>query len=153
VAGLRCDDYGRAATGDDAAELLQHERRAIEIDLEDRRGRGLRGGHARGMDKSAHLPKASGGCDERFNRLSRGHVHRRGAYVVTGVPHHLGRALRILPAHVGQQDVLSDSDPARDCLANLTGSDDDDDFSHDKSLRFRFGRPGRTTAPGSSRAV
>jgi hypothetical protein len=34
--GLRGDDDTSAATGDNAAELFQHKRRAIQIDFEDR---------------------------------------------------------------------------------------------------------------------
>ena len=35
--GLRRDDDASATAGDDIAELFQHERRAIQIDFEDRR--------------------------------------------------------------------------------------------------------------------
>jgi hypothetical protein len=35
--GLRGDDDTSATARDDAAELFQHERRAIQIDFEDRR--------------------------------------------------------------------------------------------------------------------
>jgi hypothetical protein len=42
VPGLRRDDDARTPRGDDVAELLQHERGAVQVDLEDRRRRRLR---------------------------------------------------------------------------------------------------------------
>jgi hypothetical protein len=36
VPGLRRDHHAGATWGDDVAELLQHERRAVQVDLEDR---------------------------------------------------------------------------------------------------------------------
>ena len=48
--GLRCDDDAGTAARDDIAELLEHQRGAIQIDREDRRRRGLRGGDAGGVD-------------------------------------------------------------------------------------------------------
>jgi hypothetical protein len=41
VAGLGCDDHACPAARDHLAELFEHERRAIEIDLEDRLQRSL----------------------------------------------------------------------------------------------------------------
>ena len=42
----------------------------------------------------------------------------------------LGRRVGVLPAQVGQQDMLADAHPACDRLADLTRPDDDDDVFH-----------------------
>ena len=47
----------------------------------------------------------------------------------------LGCRIAVLLPHVRQQDVLADADPARDSLADLTGSDDDDYALHGCSSR------------------
>ena len=130
VPGLRRDDDPRAAAGDDVAELLQHEGRAVQVNLEDRYRRRLRGGHPGGMDQSGDLAQARRRPDERLHGLTRGHVHRGRAHLVSGVPQDLGCHVGVLLPHVRQQDMLADADPARDGLADLTGANDDDDILH-----------------------
>ena len=83
--GLRRDHDARAAAGDDVAELFQHERRAVQIDLEDRRRRRLRRRDAGGMDQPGDLAQARGRLDQRMHGLARGHVDRRDAHLVSGV--------------------------------------------------------------------
>ena len=79
-------------------------------------------------------PRARGRLDERVHGLARGHVDRRDAHLVSGVPQDLCRRIGVLLALVGQQDMLTDANPARDRLTDLTGSDDDDYISHSYSL-------------------
>ena len=50
---------------------------------------------------------------------------------------HLGRRVGIALVQVGQQDVLAKADPPRDCLTDLPGSDDNNDFTHDHFLHLR----------------
>src|SRR5215208_3023612 len=85
------------------------------------------------MDQPCDLAQSSGRLDERMHVLARGHVDCRDARFVSGVAQNLCR-IGILLAHVGQQDMLTEADPARDRLADLTGSDDDDYIAHSYSL-------------------
>src|SRR5829696_2720073 len=82
------------------------------------------------MDQPGDVAQTRGRLDERVHGLARGHVDRRHARIVSGVARDLCRRIGILLAHVGQQDTLTDADPARDRLADLTGSDDDDYIAH-----------------------
>src|SRR5215212_6857723 len=86
------------------------------------------------MDQPCDLAQSSARLDERMHVLARRHVDRRDARFVSGVPQNLCRRIGILLAHVGQQDMLTDADPACDRLADLTGSDDDDYIAHSYSL-------------------
>src|SRR5215207_6823522 len=86
------------------------------------------------MDQPGDVAQSSGRLDERMHVLARGHVDRRDARFVSGVTQDLCRRIGVLLAHVGQQDVLIDADPARDRLADLTGSDDNDYIAHSYSL-------------------
>ena len=137
--GLRRDHDARAAAGDDVAELLQHERRAVQIDLEDRRRRRLRRGDAGRMDQPGDLAQPRGRLDERMHGLARGHVDRRDAHLVSGVAQDLRRRVGVLLTQVGQQDVLAHADPPRDRLTDQPGPDDDDHISHS----FAFPEPHR----------
>jgi hypothetical protein len=78
-------------------------------------------------DEVAHARRLG---DQRTHRLSRGHVDRRDAHLVASVRHDIGCRFRVGLAAVGEHDVLSDSDPARDGLTDLAGSDDDNDVPH-----------------------
>ena len=66
----------------------------------------------------------------------------RDAHVVSGVRHHFRRRVRILAAHIGQQDMLTDTNPARDRLTNLTRSDDDNDVFQSVASTNSFPRLG-----------
>jgi hypothetical protein len=79
VPGLGRDHDARATRGDDVAELLEHERRTVQVDLEDRLRRRLRRGDASGMNQSHELPQTGGLLDERMNGLAVGRVDRRDA--------------------------------------------------------------------------
>jgi hypothetical protein len=83
--GLRRDDDPGPTAGDDVAELLQHERRTIQIDFEDLSRWGLRGGDASGMDQPCDVAQRRGRLDERVHGLARGRVDRRDARFVSGV--------------------------------------------------------------------
>ena len=52
------------------------------------------------------------------------------AHLVASVRHDIGCRFRVGLVAVGEHDVLSDSDPARDGLTDLAGSDDDNDILH-----------------------
>src|SRR5215211_9089601 len=90
------------------------------------------------MDQPGDVAQTRGRLDERMHGLARGHVDRRDARFVSGVAQDLCRRIGVLLAHVGQQDVLTDADPARDRLADLTGTDDDDYTAHSYSLLRRI---------------
>jgi hypothetical protein len=83
--GLRCDDDARTTPGNDIAELFQHERRAIQIDFEDRCRRRLRWRDACRMDQPCDGAQARGRFDERMHGLARGRVDRGDAHIVSGV--------------------------------------------------------------------
>src|SRR5215213_9171452 len=98
------------------------------------------------MDEAGDVAQTRGRLEERMHGLARGHVDRRDARFVSGVTQDLCRHIGVLLAHVGQQDMLTDADPARDRLADLTWSDDDDYNAHSYSLL-------RKIAPQSVRLV
>jgi hypothetical protein len=58
-----------------------------------------------------------------MNRGARRRIDRRDTHLISGVPQNLCRRIRIVRAHIGQQDMLADANPARDSLTDLTGSD------------------------------
>ena len=91
---------------------------------------------AGGVDDTGDVAAGCGGLDERMNRLTRGHVDGRCAHLEPGVAQHLGRRVGIALVQVGQQDVLAKADPPGDCLTDLPGSDDNNDFTHDDLLRL-----------------
>jgi hypothetical protein len=119
---------------DDVAELLEHERRAVQVDLQHRLGRRLRRRDSSRVDQPGDVPEACGLLDERMNGLAVGRVDRRNADVVARVAEGLGRGVGVLLAHVSQQNVLADADAPRDGLADQAGSDDDDHLAHADSL-------------------
>ena len=65
--GLGRDHDAGAAARDDIAELLEHHRCAIKIDLQDRGWRSLGRRHAGGMDKTSDLSQTGRCGDERFH--------------------------------------------------------------------------------------
>jgi hypothetical protein len=77
---------------------------------------------------------------ERVHGLARGRVERRDARFVSGVAQDFFRRIGVLLAHVGQQEMLTDANPARDRLTYLTGSDDHDYISLALLHRVSFGR-------------
>ena len=78
------------------------------------------------MDQPGDVAQTRGLLDERMHGLARGHVDRRDAHLVSGVAQDLCRRIGVFLAHIGQQDMLTDANPPRDRLADLTGSDDND---------------------------
>ena len=103
------------------------------------------------MDEPGDLAETRRLFDERLHVLARGCVYRRDAHLVPGVRHDLGGRVGVLPAQVGQQDVLTRADPPRDGLADLTRPDDYDYVSHNESLAqvFSFTSPNIFTIFGS----
>ena len=82
------------------------------------------------MDKPGDVANTRGPLDEGMHGPARRCIDRRDAHLVSCVAQNLLRRIGVVRTHVGQQDVLTDSDPPRDGLADLTGSDDDDYVSH-----------------------
>jgi hypothetical protein len=91
-------------------------------------------GETPAADQPADVAQTCGRLDERMHGLARGHVHRRDARFVSGVAQDLCRRIGVLLAHVGHKDMLTDADPARDRLTDLTGSDDDNHIFHSYPL-------------------
>jgi len=85
------------------------------------------------VDNAGDIPKRDGGLGERVHRLARGHVHGRGAHLESCIAQNLGRRIGVLLAQVSQQDMFARAHPPGDCLADGTGSDDDNDVAHDDS--------------------
>jgi len=61
-------------------------------------------------------------------------IDRRVTDFVSGVCQHFGSGLGIVSAHVGQDDVLTNANAARDRLADLTGSDENNYIFHSRAL-------------------
>ena len=91
VSGLRRDDDAGAAARDDIAELLEHERGAIQIDGEDRCRRGLRRRNTRSVDHAGYVAKRGGLLHERADRLARRHVDGHSTDPETGIAKDLRR--------------------------------------------------------------
>ena len=83
-------------------------------------------GDAGRMDKPGDVARARRLLDQRMDRSSREDTSTVATLTRASVPEDLGRRIGVLLAHVGQQDVLADADPACDRLADRPGSDDDD---------------------------
>ena len=67
--------------------------------------------------------------------LPRGYVDRRDARRVPGVLQDICRRIGVVRPHISQEDMLADTDSARDSLADLPSPDDDDHASHGESFR------------------
>jgi len=76
-------------------KLLEHERRSVQVNCEDRRRGGLAGRDTRGVNKAGDVSKRGGCLDEGVNRFAQGHVDGCGAHVESGVAHHLGRSVGV----------------------------------------------------------
>ena len=66
----------------------------------------------------------------RTHRLARRHIDGGDAHLVTGVRHDLGCRVRVGLAAVSEDHVPADAHSARDGLADLARSNDDDDVAH-----------------------
>src|SRR5215216_5682913 len=73
------------------------------------------------MDQPGDVAQTRGRLNERMHGLARGRVDRRDARFVSGVPQDLCHLIGVLLAHVGQQDMLTDANPARNRLTDLPG--------------------------------
>jgi hypothetical protein len=60
----------------------------------------------------------------------------RGAHLVPGVAEDFCGRIDTIPAQIGQQDLLAYADPPRNCLADQSGTNDDDDIVHFHLLSF-----------------
>ena len=86
------------------------------------------------MDQTGDVAQTRGRLDKRMHGLARGRVDRGDAHLVAGVRQDLCRRIRIVMAHIGQQDMLTEPNPPRDSLPDLASADDDNDISHRYSL-------------------
>jgi hypothetical protein len=82
------------------------------------------------MNQPGDIAQTRCPLDERMHGLAQGRVDRRDAHVVSGVAQDLRRRVGVVLPHVRQQDMLTDSNPARDRLTNLARSNDDNHISH-----------------------
>jgi hypothetical protein len=82
------------------------------------------------LDKPGDLAQSGDRIHQRVHCFARGDVDGRDAHLVSGIRHHFRRRFRILAAHICQQHMLPDPNPARDSLTDLTRSDDDSDVIH-----------------------
>lgn len=110
VAGLRGADHARAAGGDDAAELLEHERGAVQVDAQDLLDARLAGRDPGGVNDAGDLAEVRGGPSQRANGVAREDVDDGRVGVEARAGEDLGGGVGL--AHVGEQDVRSRSDPA-----------------------------------------
>ena len=115
-------------------EQFEHERRAVQIDLEDRLRRRLAGRDASGVDQPGNITQARRLFDQRLDRDARGDIDRRNARFIPRRAEHFGGGLGVVLPHVGHDDPFAYADAARDGLADLSGADDDDDFRHGSVL-------------------
>jgi len=67
---LGCDDDSSTTAGDDLAELFQHERRTVKIDLEDRFQRSLREGDTGSVKETGDVAQAGGLLGKRMNGVA-----------------------------------------------------------------------------------
>lgn len=130
VARLGGDDHARPAGGDDLAELLEHDRGAVEVDRQDRRRRRLARRDARGVDDAPQLAESRGLRGEFAHRLTGGDIDRGRAHREARVGQNRGSRPRTLLPQVGEEHVAPRADPAGDGLPDRTGSDDDDNLGH-----------------------
>ena len=63
------------------------------------------------MNEPGDVAQTRGRLDEHMHGLARGHVDRRDARLVSGVPQYLCRRVGVVRAHIGQQDVLTHANP------------------------------------------
>src|SRR4051812_26844880 len=127
---LRRDDNAGPAAGHHLAELLEYDGRAVEIHTKDRFRRRLTGGDTSCMDEPHDLANARCLADQRTHGLARGYIEGRDADLVASVGHDLCCRVRVQLTAISEHDVLSYSDPPRDRLTDLAGSDDDNDVLH-----------------------
>ena len=89
------------------------------------------------MDHAGDITESGGGLHESVHGLARRDVDRGGADVEAGVGEDVGGRLGVLLSQVGELHLLACADASGDGLADLPGSDDDDDFAHVASLSCR----------------
>ena len=140
VPGLRRDDDPGAAAGDDVAELLQHERGAVQVDCEDRRRRGLAGRDAGGVDEAGDVAEpvavsTSAWTDSRDDTstvavLTSNPASRSTSAAASAFSWRRSASTTCLPA----------LDPPRDGLTDRSCPDDDNDFTHGDLLSCRLRR-------------
>lgn len=104
---LRGDNDARSVACNDVAEFLEHERGAIQIDLEDRGRRCLGGGDTGGMDDAGYVADRRGGLDERVDRCARGDIDDSGAHLEPGVAQDFCGRIDVMLAQISQQDALA----------------------------------------------
>src|SRR5690349_21337935 len=88
------------------------------------------------MYQPGYVAEPCGRLNEPMNGFARRDIHGRDAHLVSGVSQDLCRRIDALRAHVGEQYMLPDANPARDCLADVTSSDQDNVIFHSCSSRL-----------------
>jgi hypothetical protein len=131
VSGLWGDDDPGAAARDDVAEFLEYQGCSVEVHGEDRRRRSLAAWMTPVMSPQAVAVWTSAWTDSREDTPTVAVLTSNPALVNSSA------AASALPlVQVGQQDVLAKADPPGDCLTDLPGSDDNNDFTHDHFLHL-----------------
>jgi hypothetical protein len=82
------------------------------------------------MNQPGNIAQTSRRLNQRLHGFTRGDIDRRHADLVSGVGQNIGSRLSIFRLHIGQHDMLADTDPPRNCLPDLTGPDDDNYIFH-----------------------
>lgn len=77
------------------------------------------------MDKPRNIAEPFGSLDKRLHILTRRRIDVRNAYFVPCILQNLCCRICVIQAHIGQQDVLTNTDSPGNGLTNLTCSDDD----------------------------
>lgn len=86
------------------------------------------------MDEAGDVTEAGCLLNEGVHRLARGHIYGHRAYLEPCIEQHLGGGLGVLFAQVCEHHLLAGAHSPGDGLTDRSGSDDDDDFTHDELL-------------------
>jgi hypothetical protein len=128
VPSHRGDDDPRTTWGDHAAELLQHQRGAQQVDGQDGRRGGLDGRDAGGVDDLDDVAPLSGFLGERVHGLARGDVDALAADAMAKILQRVRRFGEVVRADVAEEDVLAGALAAGDGLPDAAGTGDDEDI-------------------------
>ena len=153
IAGHAGYDDGRATVGNHAAELLEDERRAIQVDLQDGFGGCHRGRESGGLDDLDDLAQRLRGPDERPHRVARGHVNGLGCHAVAQTRQFVRRGLQRAFVEVRQQYGLARSLAASDRQPDTSGTDHNDNVIIHESLLLVVRLGEVTSASGRGHGV
>lgn len=125
VASHARDDQAGSAGGDHAPELLEHERRADQVDGQNRRRRRLHRRDTRGVHHVDDLAEGGGRLRQGVHRLARGHINRARLDQVARRLQRLGGRRERLVVAVGEQDRPTRPLAAGNRLADPARADDE----------------------------